>query len=62
MSSTAGLGASLTTKLSVVALKAVFSSFSYVKAIYIEAVYYLASASKLAGSVGRYKVLFFTSS
>ena len=49
-----------------------FSSFSCVKAIYIEAVYYsasiyveavyyLASASKLARLVGRYKVLFFTS-
>ena len=49
-----GSGASLTTKLSAMALKALFSSFSYTKAVYcyIEAVYCLASTSKLARLVG----------
>ena len=56
ISSIAGLGASLITKLLVVALKAVFSSFSYAKVVCC-----LASASKLARLVGRYRVLFFTS-
>ena len=51
-----GSGASLTTKLSAVALKVVFSSF------YAIVVCYLTLASKLAGLVGWRKVLFFTSS
>ena len=61
ISSIVGLGTSLTTKLSVIVLKAVFSSFSYAKAVYYYTVYCLASASKLARLVGRYKVLFFIS-
>ena len=56
ISSIVGSGTSLTTKLSVVALKAIFSSFSYTKVVYC-----LALASKLAGLVGQHRVLFFTS-
>ena len=50
ISSTVGLGTSLTMKLLVVALKVVFSSFY--ASFYARAVYYSTLASKLARLVG----------